>query len=70
LWNLYNLLKEDLPITNNVTESWHNNFKSQLNAEKPNIWVFIKALQNERNINELKVNKALSGETLSKRKRQ
>ncbi|XP_060872634.1 uncharacterized protein LOC132946603 [Metopolophium dirhodum] len=61
LWNCYNLVKYDIPKTNNSVEGWHNSFNSTLNALHPSIWKFIEALKKEEKLNRLKMHKLLAG---------
>ncbi|KAF0752026.1 MULE domain-containing protein, partial [Aphis craccivora] len=61
LWNCYNLVKYDIPKTNNSVEGWHNSFNSTLNALHPSIWKFIEALKKEEKLNRLKMHQFLAG---------
>jgi len=61
LWNCYNLVKYDIPKTNNSVEGWHNSFNSTLNALHPSIWKFIEALKKEEKLNRLKMHRFLAG---------
>lgn len=59
----------DIPITNNVTESWHNSFKSLIDGQKPTIWRFLDALKRQQVITELKIAKEQSGDGDVRRKK-
>ena len=49
-------------------EGWHNGFNSMLNAVHPSIWTFINALKKEDNLNQFKVEQAISGYSLPKKR--
>lgn len=67
MWNLFELLETDVPITNNFIESWHNTFRLQVGAQKPTVWHFIKSLRQEQSLTELKINRELSGDPKARR---
>lgn len=69
IWNCYELIKNDIPRTNNAIEGWHNGFKSMLNAVHPSIWTFIEALKKEDNLNQLKVEQEISGYSPPKKRK-
>jgi hypothetical protein len=44
-----------IPKTNNAIEGWHRGFSQLLGAHHPSIWNFIKGLQKEQSMTELKL---------------
>jgi hypothetical protein len=62
LWNCYNSVINGIAKTNNSVEGWHRKFHSLLEADHPSIWKFINGLKREQNLNEVQIDKYLSGE--------
>ncbi|QQP55167.1 Uncharacterized protein FKW44_008267 [Caligus rogercresseyi] len=48
LWNVYQLVLNDVPKTNNAVEGWHRGLMSQFNSQHPDIWKCINGLKNEQ----------------------
>lgn len=61
LWNCHEATKNDLPRTNNAVEGWHNGFSSLLGADQPSLWKFIKGLQKQQGLNEIKIERYIAG---------
>ncbi len=62
LWNCYDSVTYGLAKTNNSVEGWHRRFHSLVAADHPSIWKFINGLKKEQNLNEVQINKYISGE--------
>jgi hypothetical protein len=62
LWNCYNSVINGIAKTNNSVEGWHRKFSNLLEADHPSIWKFINGLKREQNLNEVQIDKYLSGE--------
>lgn len=47
MWNCINITKNDLPLTNNIIESWHNAIQYTFNCLYSNIYKLVEALIQE-----------------------
>ncbi|KII64968.1 hypothetical protein RF11_06856 [Thelohanellus kitauei] len=55
--------------TNNAVEGWHNSFSKSLGSSHiNNIWVFLKAIQKEQNLNEYRFSQANAGANTPQRR--
>ena len=66
LWNRYNLIQENIPLTNNSTEGWHNRFNQIISICHINIWDFISKIKDEQSQIEISVTQLDSGRELKK----
>ena len=62
LWNIFFLIADGNPRTNNSVEGWHRGFSSLLGADHPSLWKFIDGLRREQSLNELKIEQYISGQ--------
>jgi hypothetical protein len=62
IWNCYDSVTNGLAKTNNSVEGWYRRFHSLVAADHPSIWKFISGLKKEQNLNEVQINKYVSGE--------
>lgn len=69
MWNIYSRIKDGLPRTTNAVEGWHRGFEEQVAAHHPNLWRFVECLKKEQAVNELQIEKFLSGEGPSKQRK-
>ena len=61
LWNCYDAAVNELSKTTNSVEGWRRAFMEVVGAHHPNIFKFIKALQQEQNVNETKLEQYNAG---------
>jgi len=52
LWNMHDMIINDLPKTTNNIEGWHNAFSSIVGSSHPNIWKFISCLKKSQSLTE------------------
>ena len=60
IWNCFQNITDNIPLTNNSVEGWNRGFLSQIKGEKPSIWNFLEALkkkQTKKIVKEQSVNK-------------
>eukprot|EP00102_Acyrthosiphon_pisum_P016308 XP_008187224.1 PREDICTED: uncharacterized protein LOC103310507 [Acyrthosiphon pisum] len=69
MWNCYESVIQDLPRTNNSVEGWHHAFNAALGANHVSIWKFIRFLKHEQLLQEVRLEKRLSGEASPTRRR-
>ena len=53
-----------LAKTNNSCKGWHRGFHQLVGAEHPSIWNFIKSLQRDQSINQVKSEQYVAGQPL------
>ncbi|KAF0708394.1 Uncharacterized protein FWK35_00036338 [Aphis craccivora] len=70
MWNCYEPVKQDLPRTNNSVEGWHHAFNAALGANHVSIWKFIRFLKQEQVLQEVRMEKRLSGEASPPRRKK
>lgn len=70
MWNVYQLVLDGLPRTNNSVEGWHRGFEEQVAACHPNIWKFIDSIKKEQSVNEIRIEQFFSGSELSNKKKK
>ncbi|XP_060868983.1 uncharacterized protein LOC132943868 [Metopolophium dirhodum] len=70
MWNCYESVIQDLPRTNNSVEGWHHAFNAALGANHVSIWKFIRFLKHEQLLQEVRLEKRLSGEASPTRRRK
>ncbi|KII62512.1 hypothetical protein RF11_04784 [Thelohanellus kitauei] len=68
MWNLMQTVMDGQARTNNAVEGWHNSFSKSLGSSHPNIWVFLKAIQKEQNLNEYRLSQANAGANTPQRR--
>lgn len=61
MWSCFDRMQQGLPETNNAIEIWHRAFLHQVSANRPTIWTFLEALKREQSLNEINIEKLLSG---------
>ncbi|XP_060843699.1 uncharacterized protein LOC132923758 [Rhopalosiphum padi] len=70
MWNCYDSVIQDLPRTNNSVEGWHHAFNAALGANHVSIWKFIRFLKKEQVLQEVRLEKRLSGESSPPRRKK
>ncbi|KII66875.1 hypothetical protein RF11_08087 [Thelohanellus kitauei] len=68
MWNLMQTVMDGQARTNNAVEGWHSSFSKSLGSSHPNIWVFLKAIQKEQNLNEYRLSQANAGANTPQRR--
>ena len=61
LWNCHDAVVKDTARTNNAVEAWHRAFENLINAHHPNLWKFIRAIQKQFVLTEVRINQAIAG---------
>ncbi|XP_029645758.1 uncharacterized protein LOC115219713 [Octopus sinensis] len=61
MWSCFDRVQQNLPETNNAIEVWHRAFLHQVSANRSTIWRFIEELKREQSLNEINIEKLLSG---------
>ncbi|KAI6655345.1 hypothetical protein LOD99_2180 [Oopsacas minuta] len=68
IWNMYERVRQQLPRTNNIVEGWHNAFNSNVGCSHPSVSKLFKSLQREQSLQEAKLIKWESGDTIVRSK--
>ena len=66
---MYERVRQQLPRTNNVVEGWHNAFNSSVGCSHPSVSKLFKSLQREQSLQEAKLIKWESGDTIVRSKK-
>ena len=61
LWNCHDLIRENLPKTNNICEAYHRKLKNSINCAHPSLWNFLDALKSNQANTRMLVNQILTG---------
>ena len=69
MWNMYDRTVGQLPKTINHVVGWHKRFQAARGCAHPNIWKFIKLLQNEESLIHAEIQQALGGHPATPPKR-
>ncbi|KAF0759986.1 MULE domain-containing protein, partial [Aphis craccivora] len=70
MWNCYERVLKNKPRTNNSVEGWHHAFNLSLGENHVTIWKFITFLKQEQALQELRLEKLISGEPSPKKKKK
>ncbi|CAB4069488.1 unnamed protein product [Lepeophtheirus salmonis] len=62
IWNVYNLVLENIPKTNNNVEGW---FEEQMASFHPNIWKFLECVKKEQTSTKVKIEQYVGGYELN-----
>ncbi|XP_066963162.1 uncharacterized protein [Macrobrachium rosenbergii] len=62
-WNMYDLVVDDIPRTNNSLEGWHDHMQASITSFHPNIWKCLEVLKREQALTSVTISQMLAGHT-------
>ncbi len=69
MWNVYELVIQDLPRSNNAVEGWHHAFNNHVSIKHPSITKLAKCILREQSKFEIDIERLRVDEQLTKKKK-
>ena len=61
MWKIHRRVMQDLPRTNNLLEGWHRQFNDSMMIAHPTIWKFIKVIQKDAGVQQVRIAHFVAG---------